>query len=248
MLFVNHVPDESKKIAKLLYIMGATWHTKSMFDLDTDEDSFSDILVKHGIETYAIDLIGCGDGGSIDNVSDPYQHNLEYLKLVIKEHEIDYIMGYSTGCILAKELALSLNIKGVIFLDPSNNIILDKKLINDMFLITKQSVRQALVINGTNIKQKIVDDHINSLCNDEILKVAAYPITGKFLKNFLDPNGLQNFFNVCNVQTFFTQKAEASVRSLFPSESTFYENSSHWIMLEDGRYQLAHDIVKFVNP
>lgn len=247
MLFVKKISNKSCRTAKLLYIMGASWHTKCMFDLDTIEDSFADILYQHGIETYAVDLIGSGATGPDDiNHNTAYQDNLTYLKELVKEYDIDYVMGYSTGCAVAKDLALQINVKGVILLDPGANITITKELINNKFLIHKESVFQALISNNTNIKPKIAADYINALCAIDVFVTSAYPITGNYLKSFFDVDSLQEFFNKCNVKVFFTHNSIQKLRKTFPSTSVFYPDASHWILLEDGRYLLAQDIVQFV--
>ena len=58
-VFVRPV-DTNRRVARLLFIMGATWHNKCLFDIDAEEESMADILNKMGIETYAFNNFGIG--------------------------------------------------------------------------------------------------------------------------------------------------------------------------------------------
>jgi hypothetical protein len=228
-IYKKSVADNTPVLGKLLYLMGATWHTKSMFDLDSDEDSFADILSHMGIETYAFDNLPAGHTANVGLAVD-----------LIAQFGIDYVMGYSYGCLTAYDVARQTNIKGLVFLDPVSTPKVKKRRVGDFFEISKASIESALIENNTSIADNIRIAHINALSTSDTLMVPTYPVT-KYRES--DCFGLDMFAEL-NIKMFLTSQSTEESRTWSPS-STYYPNSSHWIMLEAGRYALAHDVVNF---
>ena len=248
-LFVKTALREKK--FKLLFLMGATWINKSMFDLDTIEDSFATCLNKQGIETYTFDIYGSGPGKKEKYIGNQNKKNIEFAEKIINEYDINCIMGYSFGCHYAKYLSLKFNIKKLIFLDPCVSLNIEKQLIdnNDKFCIKLKNIPKIILKNKAKIDKKILEDHINALGKNKNLITAAYPITHlpAEYKNFLDKEQIVNVINNCKTKIFFTKNSIKSVRDVFPKKnSEFYKKASHWIMIEKYRYKLAEDISSFL--
>ena len=247
LLYVKPIIGNHRKKIKMLYVMGATWHTKCMFDLDTVEDSFADILHSYGIETYAADIFGSGPANKPKTIGDLYCKNLEYLATVIDQFDIRCVMGYSSGCSIVKDLTQKFNFDSVVLLDPGVRLSMNKQLINnDKFVITKQAVRQALLDNGTTVTKLIANDYIDALTDNNELVTASYPVTGQYLKVFSNKSAVQELYHH-NVKTFFTKNSLEHVKKIFPDNSIYYPEASHWILLEKYRYVLAQDVVNFLN-
>jgi pimeloyl-ACP methyl ester carboxylesterase len=119
---VFHKRPENPK-TKLLYLGGATWKIASMFDLKSDEDSFCDLLLADNIEVFSFDVPDT-DHSSVVN----------WVYQLVEEHNINYIMGYSYGCISAIECALTHQLDGIILLDPFSGVPTPSVEIKNTFL------------------------------------------------------------------------------------------------------------------
>lgn len=217
-----------------------------MFDLDTIEDSFADILQAYGVETYAADLFGSGPGPKPDIIGDRYCDNLEYLSAKIKEFDINCVMGYSSGCTVIKDLATQFAFDSIILLDPAARSKMTKQLVNnDKYIINKSAVAQALVDNETTIDPRIAQDYIDAMTTELELVTASYPV--RYLKDCFTSEVVDKLYQRNNIKTFFTKNSVEQARTLFPADSVYYTNASHWILLELYRYQLAKDVVTFLN-
>ena len=231
MIYKKSAADNTLVLGKLLYLMGATWHTKAMFDLDSDEDSFADILSHMGIETYAFDNLPTGHAANIDFAVD-----------LINQFGIDYVMGYSYGCLTAYDVAKQTNIKGLVFLDPASTPKVKKRRVGDFFLIPKANLDLALTKKNTNVADNIRIASINAFGTKDVLKIPTYPtVVMRNNSNLFGPS----IFTKLNVRLFLTSQGTEEAKTWSPS-FTYYPNSSHWIMLESGRYALAHDVVNFI--
>jgi hypothetical protein len=217
---------------RLLYLMGATWHTKCMFDLDSDQDSFATVLQQLGIETY-----------TFDNSMIGHKDNVDFAVELINRFDIDYVMGYSYGCITAYDVAKRVAVKGVMFLDPSSLAKVNKKRIGNNFILTKKDVRSALIENNTDIVESVGDSYINALSDKEIFTVPTYPMDAYNECNYFTPNLL----NQPNTRMFLTSQSTTESCNWVPESTVYYPESSHWIMLESGRYTLANDISQTIN-
>jgi hypothetical protein len=102
-----------------------------MFDLDTTQDSFADILHNYGIETYAADIFGSGPGQKPEYIGDLYCKNLDYLSTIIKQFDITNIMGYSSGCAMVRDLASQFKFDSIVMLDPGVRLVMSKQLVNN---------------------------------------------------------------------------------------------------------------------
>lgn len=244
MLFVNSITDHH---SRLLYIMGATWHTKCMFDLDSQDASFACLLNQQGVETYAVDIFGSGPGIKPDVIGNCYNDTVDYLSYLVEQYNIDNVMGYSTGCAFAAELTKKHKFKKIIFLDPRAKVVLDRKILNnDKYIITKQAVLKSLIDNQTEIDKNTTKDYIDALCQDDQLITAAYPITGQYLKIFDDKEYVDNLLNTNNTKTFFTKQSVEHTRELFAQNSVYWPHASHWILLEPYKKDLAQEVVQFL--
>lgn len=227
--------------------MGATWHTKSMFDLETKNYSFAKLLNQQGIETYAVDILGSGPGEKPKFIGDLYDKTLSLLSKVVHTNGIDSIMGYSTGCAFVTDLCKTHLFKKIIFLDPGARVTLDKTCQdNDRYVITKTAVSQALTTNQTAVDDITASYHLSALCAGSELVTAAYPITGQYLKKIYKSQTLQKLLAENKIKTFFTKHSVKPVRDLFQANHVYWPHASHWILLEPYRIQLAHEIEKFL--
>lgn len=244
-------PAVGKEKAKLLFLMGATWFNESLFDLETETESFSSLLNKKGITTYTFNNIGSNFGDVRDYVGNRHEENKQHAVDLVNKYGIQFVMGYSYGCYAAKYVAQNCNIKGVIFLDPRSNVKSKKVTINggDRFLFTIQSLKNDLEINGAVIPEKVLDAHLNSLTDKNTFTSPAYPLNGcdHDKKTFCDIESLEKLKSRTDIFAIFTKNSIDSVRQLFPEKSTrLYQDASHWIMIEDRKFDLAKDITKFV--
>lgn len=221
---------------KLLYLGGATWKISSMFDIDADEDSFCDLLLQHNIEVFSFDL----PDTSHDDV-------IEKVKQLIETHSINYIMGYSYGCISAIECALTYKLNGIILLDPFSGVPVPSVTVGDHFEYTVSEIKQ-LVDNTTSIKDEIKKVYIESLSTGEKFTAPTYPKKLVMDRKFLTLPAWTNIRLVsCPLYVAFTSTARAPIKDYFLRfKQKTYTTSSHWILLEDGRYTLADDINEFI--
>lgn len=234
--FFYRKPQDSK--IKLLYMGGATWKYKSMFDIDIDEDSFCDILVANGVEVFSFDLSNTD-----------YNDVLNKAKTLIKDFKIDYAMGYSFGCIAASECALELDLLGIILLDPFSPPGPIKSIeIGDQFKYQIADIKETLDTK-TFIKEHIKDAHIKTLSDTDILLSPTFPkklvSDGKFstLPAWTDIKSIN-----CPIYCAFTNTAKDFVKNYYGEyKQKTYGNNTHWILLEDGRFELAKDILEFIN-
>jgi len=247
MLFVNHV---NQPRARLLYIMGATWHTRCMFDLQTHEPSFAHLLNQLGIETFAVDILGSGPDEKPEVIGGLYPANREYISQIINEHKIDSVMGYSNGCAIAMDLAKTHQFRRIVFLDPRAQVRVNKVCVNnDKYVITKTAITQALIENQTRVDTQTAQDHIASLCAGPELVTAAWPVMSQCSRMFNDTDQVQNFLQNNSVKSFFTAQSVPAIRELFGEHGVYWPDTSHWLLLEPRRKDLAQAVAEFVvNP
>ncbi len=229
-VYTKHVNNKVVK-GRLLYLMGATWHTKCMFDLDSEQDSFATILQQLGIETY-----------TFDNSLNGHNDNVNFAVELIKQFDIDYVMGYSYGCITAYDVAQCVAVKGVMLLDPASLARVNKKRIGNNFVLAKKDVRSALVENNTDISGLVSDSYINAVSDKEIFTVPTYPMDAYKECDYFNPGVLDQ----SNAHMFLTSQSTPESRTWLPESTMYYPESSHWIMLEPGRYNLANDVSQLI--
>ena len=230
----NKRPDNPK--TKLLYLGGATWKIASMFDIDSNEDSFCDLLLKDNIEVFSFDLPNTNHADVVDKVSN-----------LVKEHNINYIMGYSYGCISAIECALTQRLNGIILLDPFSGVPVPSVEVGDKFEYTVSEIKQ-LVNSTTFIKDDIKDLYLNALSATDKFTAPMYPKQLVMDRKFLNLSAWKNVNLIsCPVFTVFTSTARQPIKNYFSQfKQKTYNNNSHWILLEDGRFELAADVSKFI--
>ena len=233
MLFYKKPVNNDKNLkGRLLYLMGATWHTKCMFDLDSDQDSFATVLQKLGIETY-----------TFDNSLHGHKDNVDFAVELINRFDIDYVLGYSYGCMTACDVATQTAVQGIMFLDPASQATVNKKRIGNNFLLSKTDVRSALIENNTNVADNVSEAYINALSNNDVFAVPTYPMDVYKDYDYFKTDLLEK----SNLQILLTAQSTVESRSWFPESTVYYAQSSHWIMLESGRYNLANDILQKIS-
>lgn len=233
---VFHKRPENPK-TKLLYLGGATWKIASMLDLDSNEDSFCDLLLADNIEVFSFDLPDTDHADVVNKV-----------KHLVEEHKINYIMGYSYGCISAIECALTHHLDGIILLDPFSGVPTPSVEINNTFEYTVSEIKQ-LINDTTSINNNIKKLYLDSLSPNDKFTAPTYPKKLVMDRKFLNLNAWTSIGLIrCPVFTAFTSTARPQIKNYFSrfKQKTF-ANSSHWILLEDGRFELATDICNFIN-
>jgi pimeloyl-ACP methyl ester carboxylesterase len=250
MTFIKPV-EPNKRKAKVLYLMGATWHNKSMFDLDSQQPSLASILQAKGIESYTFDIFGSGPGPKEGFIGNQHEANIDYAVGLVEQYNIDYIFAYSYGGIIAVDVALRTSIKGIIMLDPFANISIPfgETTDGDKYIVDASVVAQALIDYDTNIDSNIVQSHLASLSADSPLITATYPkiVSRQRFKTFFDKNNFLGVLDKCRVQVILTKDRPVRFEQLgIPDLVIRNNNYSHWIMLEDGRFWLAEQISRFV--
>ena len=86
-------------------------------------------------------------------------------------------------------------------------------------------------------------DYINAVTPDAQLITASYPV--RYLKECFTPDVIDTLYQN-NVKTFFTKNSLELLRNTFPADSVYYPSASHWILIEQHRYQLATDVINFL--
>ena len=243
MLFVNPVINYH---SRLLYIMGATWHTKCMFDLATREPSFAQLLNQQGIETYAVDIIGSGPGPKDYVVGNRYQDTINLLCSVVEKYNIDHVMGYSTGCAFAIELSKKYHFKKIVFLDPGARTNVPRHLVdNDKYIFSKLQIYDMLDENKVSVDAWTLADHVNSLSYTDELVTAAWPIIGNYLKQ-VNEQSITELKNNNDLRIFFTKHSLPHMREAAGDQGMFWPHISHWALIETHRKDLAQAVVEFV--
>ena len=187
--------------------MGGTWKNDTMFDSVFTENNLQQLLYKAGVETISVDY---------DN-NDTYQSLIKDIGEITPE--VDYIMGYSFGVLIAIATAQQ-NTKGLILLDANSiggndckTYIEDKQIANKYFERDLQSRNEKLK-NFTEGKLTISPHK---------------PETLLVFSDFGDKNN-----NLCTHGMY--------LRMLGKLRKKVIRNSSHFIMLEPARFELAKEI------
>jgi len=253
-VFIKPVDPDIRK-CKLLFLMGATLNNKSMFDLDSNEDSFAVLLQKRNIETYTFDNIGLSNPPLGVEVGDQHFNNVSYARKIIIENNIEYVLGYSYGAIILNELLTNLPecVKGIIFLDPYtklkdiqilNQISLDN---NDKRAFTKPQLLEFLEINNANINPNILEYYSNNF--NPSITLACYPSI--YYRNFTTDTYNQFIEKTRNskrkVRMYFTHHPSNLEPMIGGDIKRIFPKASHWILVEDDRFPLADDVLDFIN-
>jgi hypothetical protein len=220
--------DPDKRIARLLYIGGATYHNRCCFDLVSDEDSFATLLQKHGIETYAFDNL------------ESHEDNVNFCMDLVREYNIEYLMGYSYGSRVAYDVAQEADIRCTLYVDP--NSITRRRLIkvNDTYVVEKHAVQYQIDNNSVRLSRSRAEIFINALCPGERLVVPAYLID---LPMVYDPFNAEVFARPDN-RLYLTTQSTLPSRQWNPGSTKYYMDSTHLIMVEPERFDLARDVAE----
>ena len=201
-----------------------------MFDLDCEEDSFCDMLVESGIETFTFDI----PFSSHDEVFKTAKH-------IIKENNVQNIMGYSYGCITALQYAQQNKISRLILLEPFP---LDTKIpkidLQDKLEFRRDSV--AKLIEQTSINETMKRAYLQSL--EEVFYTPKYPsiITKKVRAAYTNEVFLSSL-NCDEVFVFCTGNHSDQIKKAFCKFNIqIYPQASHWILLEEGRKELCKTV------
>jgi len=242
--------------AKLLYLMGATWHNSCMFDLKSAEPNFSDLLNSQGIETYTFNIVGTGPESKTGTIGNAHEANIQQAIDTIQQFQIEYVLGYSYGAMLVSDMFTRLPscVKGIILLDPyavlnqANNVFIDDF---DKKIVSRQHVAEDLSNLGSTISNIVQQAYMSALSESDTLITAAYP--GKVLKagfeRFADQNNIDKF-TASNIKflAVFSKNANPKVASKFPKECTkTYPGASHWLLLEKERFDFANDVANIID-
>lgn len=191
--------------------MGVTWKYDTMFNSAFTEHNLQQLLYNAGVETIAVDY----------EQTDTYHSLIEQVNQITPE--VDYIMGYSFGCLLAVATAQK-NTKGIILLDTNSlggnegkNYIQDKETAGKYF-------------------QKDLETK-NDKLKDVPEKLVITPHKPKTFLVFSEYGDKNN--NICTHGMY--------LRALGKVKKTVIKKSSHYIMLEPARFELAKEIIGIMN-
>jgi len=201
-----------------------------MFDLDCEEDSFCDMLVEDGIETFTFDIPFSNHDDVFKNVTN-----------IIKENTVQNIMGYSYGCITALQYAQQNKISKLILLDPfSPGTKIPKKELDDKVEFRRDSVAE--VIEQTSMNKTMKHAYLQSL--DEVFYAPKYPIqtSQKFRSAYTNEFFLSSL-KCDEVLVIFTGTPSDQIKRAYRKFNTqIYSEASHWILLEEGRKDLCKTV------
>ena len=250
-LFVRPVSDE-RRMARALFIMGATWHNRCMFDIDAGEESMADILDNMGIETYAFNNFGIGPEEKPAPIGNGHQWNIDKAIDTIKRYDIDYVILYSYGCLMASEILKEVKIKGTILLDPCprGQGLVKQKIDGGRLTVAKSAIVRGLKeVAKSPINDSMLEAYLKNVCDGEYLTTAEYPVTESIARRdaFLSKDNILGLYKAGPIRVVFTSGVSDEVQAVFPKAGLiYYPDASHWILIEDGRYQLARDVFHFI--
>jgi pimeloyl-ACP methyl ester carboxylesterase len=199
-----------------------------MFDIDCEEDSFCDILVENGIETFTFDI-------PFTNHDDVFKTT----KHIIEENNVQNIMGYSYGCVTAMQYAQRNKIGTLILLDPfSHGIKVPKIELNNKLEFHRESIAE-LIEKQTSMNETMRRAYLESL--DEVFYAPKYPIaTTRRVRSAFMSEFFLSSLQCDDVLVIFTGEPDEQAKRAYEKFNTqFYPNASHWILLEDNRKQLC---------
>lgn len=208
--------------------MGGTWKTKSMFDLDFNEDSFCKLLNDSGIETFTFDIPETNHNDVVSICQD-----------LINANNIKNIMGYSYGCLPAIDLSLCNNLNSLVLLDPFSGLKINKQEHDDR-LYYKSSDVYDVVTNNCYLSQSALKSYIDSL--GESFSVSNFP--KKFSSTNFDKYTDWRLHRSirCNKFVAFTESSKQEMHVKFSTIPRKFYKSSHWILIEEGRKSLCEDV------
>jgi hypothetical protein len=207
-----HRRTQSNSKHKLLYLGGATWKYKTMFSPIVIPDSVEDLLFASGMDIISVDY----------DITDTHETVLPATKELAKD--VDYIFGYSYGCIAAVN-AVDKNTKGFILLDPSP-IPNDKQTRYFQEELFKDLLECDLKSRNTNFSSKPPKfEHESAYDCNLLVVLSEYCYNNNKLNT---PEGM-----------FLNSYRNKTVEVI--------NDSSHFVMIEQGRYELVNKIINFIN-
>jgi hypothetical protein len=233
--------------SKLLFIMGGTWHTKALFDIDVkDEDSAADLFFKRSIETLAFDTVGTG----IKHINLPFGNrnadNVNVARQLISGHNIKNVLCYSYGCnVLIELMKDGFTFDHVILLDPKSQANPRKEHRDDDIIIyDKIDLIKNFKESNINLSPRILQAHLNAMVNAPNGKIIT-----PYYPNLLDSTAqeIADLQHLCPFRIVFSNQSRANMRELFDEDKQImYDDASHWMLIEEARHKLVDYIADFI--
>ena len=241
-----HKTVESPK-AKLLFLMGATWHTKALFDIDVEgEDSAADLFAKNGIETLTFNTVGTG----IKDPELPFGNcnadNINVARQLISGHNIKNVLCYSYGCnVLIHLIKEGFRFDKVVILDPRSDATPKKEYEdNDIIIYNKLDLMMKFREANINLSPRMLQAHLNAMVN-----APKGRIISPYYPNLLDSTvqEIADLQHLCPFRIVFSNQSRANMRELFDKDNQImYEDASHWMLIEEARHKLVDYITDFI--
>jgi predicted esterase YcpF (UPF0227 family) len=226
----HHKPENSS--SKLLYLMGSTWKTKNMFDLDMKEKNFRQLLNDYGIETFTYDI-----------PETSYEDYYNIAESLVKEHKIDNIFGYCIGGVAALQLAKKYDFNSIVVFDAFRPLPLYKTYNENKSRYECNKDQLLKVINTkTKMNIEVKEYFMNSL--PEIIYGPDYVLKNIMKKTFgymYNEDYLKDL-KVKKKYLMWSAPWAINQKEVFTGFTTKGYDASHWILLEQMRYELAKDL------
>ena len=233
--------------SKLLFIMGGTWHTKALFDIDVKgEDSAADLFFKRSIETLAFDTVGTG----IKDINLPFGNrnadNINVARQLILDHGIRNVVSYSYGCNIVVELVKEgFTFDRVILVDPKSQANPKREYVDDDIIIyNKIDLIKNFEKSNINLSPRVLQSHLNAMVNAPKGRIVT-----PYYTELLDatPQELADLQRLFPLRIIFSGQSRQSMRELFDKDNQImYEDASHWMLIEEVRHQLIDYITDFI--
>jgi hypothetical protein len=230
----HHKPPNATK--KLLYIMGSTWKTKNMFDLDMKEINFRQLLNDYGIETFTYDI-----------PETSYEDFYSIAESLVQEHKIDNVMGYCMGGAVTLQLANKFEFNSITVIDVFRPLP-KYKIYNEQtgrYECNKQQLLDC-INKETKINDSVKAEYLDSLTDvisspKYMTKQHMEPIVG----HMCNKNYLANL-KAKKKYLLWSSPFAAYQKEIFTGFGTKGYHASHWILLEEMRKELAKDLSMIV--
>jgi hypothetical protein len=250
-IYHRYLTDDERK-ARALILMGATYPTLSYMDIDTAEDSFGDMLADRGVEWWTYDMFGTSRPNAKLPFGDTHAANVDLAERLIRENDIDYVMGYSYSVLIVKELIdRNVPIKKAFFWDcwAATNVRFDSDD-GDKKQLDKVAYLKALRDHDLNMSPRILKDHIDHMFYPGEGNKRYFPSSPDLLSKThaqTGPSDIAALHERLPIKVAFSKHSKPQTRELFrPEDSLYYEDVAHWIWLEDGRRRLVDDFYDFI--
>jgi len=184
-----------------------------MFDVEAEEDSLADILTKASIETYSFNNFGTGPEAKPDHIGNLHQKNIDFAVDIINQYQIDYVLFYSYGYLMAPDVLDRVKVKGTLLLDPCPKAagVPRQPLDGNRVAVNKLELAE-LLKSTTPINDLMLDAHLKNLCTGDVLTTAFYPtsvsIAGR--DKFLQKENIVKLYRTAVVHRLHTAQVGSS--------------------------------------